>query len=381
MDILFGLGSERELDRKLDELVTPILQSIRTEPAEPEFEQLLRTLQVVRGPDPRDVNAQCLSNGDGSVIIHVGRGLYDFLQFYARCVSTKFLPAQPGGPRPSPAWPVALPALASCLEWLALPLRDMRFADLTLGPEQDNKATIFANMTYRAAICHEVAHAVLGHLNAITIEDEQPDIDDRQRLLNAREREIKADVFGMRLHLESLPHPAMMETAAATLIYNVHATNLLRFRLMILAEVVNTDRWTTRVRHPDPLARFGHLVAAAEPRYGSDVARLMTATHADLETIGGEIGACHVHQRNSVRNELLELARPILDQHADLGLHLDGLLSRSPVGVIRAFDLLAADGDSPVVVAQLVEAMPVPLQRLVALTFGDRTRRVLNRVV
>jgi hypothetical protein len=41
------------------------------------------------------------------VILHVGRGLYDFLQFYARCVSTKFLPAQPGGPRPSPTWSVA----------------------------------------------------------------------------------------------------------------------------------------------------------------------------------------------------------------------------------------------------------------------------------
>jgi hypothetical protein len=46
----------------------------------------------------------------------------------------------------------------------------MRLAGLTLGPMQDNRATIFANMTYRAAICHEIAHAVLGHLNAITIE-------------------------------------------------------------------------------------------------------------------------------------------------------------------------------------------------------------------
>jgi hypothetical protein len=173
VDILFGLGSELELDRKLDQLVTPILQTIHTEPAEPEFEQLFRTLRVVRGPDPRDVNAQCLRNGVGSVILHVGRGLYDFLQFYARCVSTKLLPAQPGGPRPSPAWSVALPALASCLEWLALPVGDMRLAGLTLGPMQDNRATIFANMTYRAAICHEIAHAVLGHLNAITIEGQK----------------------------------------------------------------------------------------------------------------------------------------------------------------------------------------------------------------
>jgi hypothetical protein len=289
VDILFGLGSERELDSKVDELVAPILQGIHTESAEPEFEQLLRTLRVVRGRDPRDINAQCLRNGDGSVLIHVGRGLYDFLQFYARCVSTKFLPAQPGGPRPSPAWSVALPALASCLEWLALPVRDMRLAGLTLGPEQDNRATIFANMTYRAAICHEIAHAVLGHLNAITIEGQQPDIDDHQRLLNAREREIEADVFGMRLHLESLPHPAMMETAAATLIYNVHATSLLRLRLMALAEVIDTDRWTARVRHPDPLERFGHLVASAESWYDAYVARLMTATHYDLEAIDGEI--------------------------------------------------------------------------------------------
>jgi len=234
--------------------------------------------------------------------------------------------------------------------------------------------------TYRAAICHEIAHAVLGHLNAITIEGQQPDIDDRQRLLNARKREIEADVFGMRLHLESLPHPAMMETAAATLIYNVHATSLLRFRLMVLAEVVDTDRWTARVRHPDPLARFGSLVATAESRYGADVAGLMTATHADLEAIGGELRACQVDQRDSVRNELLDLAHSTPDQAAGLGPQLDRLLSRSPADVIRALDLLAADGDSPVVAAQLVEAMPRPVQRFVALPFDDRIRRVLNRV-
>jgi hypothetical protein len=81
------------------------------------------------------------------------------------------VPPRPTGRAEALAYLVSgLPALASCLEWLALPVRDMRLAGLTLGPMQDNRATIFANMTYRAAICHEIAHAVLGHLNAITIE-------------------------------------------------------------------------------------------------------------------------------------------------------------------------------------------------------------------
>jgi hypothetical protein len=87
-----------------------------------------------------------------------------------------------------------------------------------------------------------------------------------------------------------------------------------------------------------------------------------------------------------VRKELLKLA-PSLNlrlsgrrRRGGLGPQLDGLLSRSPVGVIRALDLLAADGDSSVAAAQLVEAMPRPLQRFVALPFGDRTRRVLNRI-
>jgi hypothetical protein len=381
VDILFGLGSERELDRKLDELVAPILQGIHTEPAEPEFEQLVRTLRLVRGPDPRDVNARCLRNGDGSVLIHVGRGLYDFLQFYVRCVSTKFLPAQPGGPRPSPAWSVALPALASCLEWLALPLRDVRLEGPILGPVQDNRATIFANMTYRAAICHEIAHAVLGHHNVTMIEGQQPDIDDHQRLLNAREREIEADVFGMKLHLESLPHPAMMETAAAALIYNVHGTSLLRYRLMFLAEVVNTDGWPARVRHPDPLYRFASLVGGAESWYGADVARLMTATHYDLEAIDGEIRECHLDQRDSVREEVLKLATSLRGRRrGGLGPQLDGLLSRSPVGVIRGHDLLAQNGHAAAA-AQLVEAMPRPVQRFVVLSFGERPRRVLNQII
>jgi hypothetical protein len=81
-----------------------------------------------------------------------------------------------------------------------------------------------------------------------------------------------------------------------------------------------------------------------------------------------------------VRNEFLDLARPTPDQPDGLEPQLDGMLSRSPVGVIRALDLLAADGDSPVVAAQLVEAMPRPVQRFVALPFGDRIGRVLNQV-
>jgi hypothetical protein len=110
------------------------------------------------------------------------------------------------------------------------------------------------------------------------------------------------------------------------------------------------------------------------------VAGLMTATHADLEAIGGELRACQVDQRDSVRNKLLDLAHATPEQAGVLGPQLDGLLSRSPVGVIRALDLLAADGDSPVAAAQLVEAMPRPMQRFVALPFSERIRRALNRV-
>jgi hypothetical protein len=378
MSILFGFGSEKELDKKLDELVTPILQAIHTDQADPEFDQMLRTLRLLRGPDTRDINAQILRTRDGSVLLHVGRGLYDFLQFYCRCISTKFLPDRPGGSRPSPAWSEALPALASSLEWLALPMGEVRFADLPLSSTQDNTATTFANMTYRAAICHEIAHVVLGHLDAIAKEGEQTTIDEDTKLRNSHERETDADLFGMRLHLDSLPHPAMMVTAAATLIYNMHGTNLLRLRLMALAEIIDTYRWTRRIRHPDPLLRFGFLAVNAGTRYGRKVADGMTMVHNDLETIDGEIRECMFKQQESVRDEILGLARSAADGPGGLGPQLDRLLSRSPVGVIQALDLLGSD--SPSVAAHLTEAMPRPVQRFVALPFGDRTGRALNRV-
>ncbi len=377
VDILFRLGSERELDTKLDELVKPILQAIHTDEPDLELDQMLRTLRLVSGTDLRDVNAQCLRTEDSGVLIHVGRGLYKFLHLYAQCASTRLLSDRPGGSRSSAAWSRSLPALASCLEWLALPLREVRFAALKLSPMQDNWATVFGNMTYRAAICHEIAHAVLGH-HAIAIDGQEPEVDEHQKIFNTREREIQADGLGMRLHLESLPDPDMRAIAAGTLIYNVHATSLLKLRLMALAEVVDTNRWTARVRHPVALQRFAFLIANAKSRYGPEIAGLMTATHDHLETIDGETRESMDDQQGSVRDDFLELARLTPDAPGGPGSRQDELLSQSPVGVIRALDLLAAD--SPMVAAQLAEAMPRPVQRFVALPLGDRTGRVLNRI-
>lgn len=370
MDLLFGLGTEYALDRKLDRLVEPILRAIHPDPPEPEIVKVLEGLKVELGADPRDVNARCLPTADGGTTVHVGHGLYVFTCLYARCVSTKFLPATPGGPRPSPAWPDALSALASYLDWLAVPIRDAEPAPIDLGDVQENRATIFGNLTYRAAICHELAHAVLGHHHVATTDD----------VLDARSREVEADVLGMRLHLDTLPHEAMRESAAASLVYNVYATSLLRFRLMILAEVVDTERWSFLPRHPDPLERFAALVANAEHRYGDEIVRLMWATQQDLEEIGGQIRTCLVDQRESVRDEVLDLARSVPAAAGPVDERMHALLAVSPTGVVRAIDILNRDGAPSEVLRGLFDALPRPVQRFCALPFSDRADRVLNRV-
>jgi hypothetical protein len=119
---------------------------------------------------------------------------------------------------------------------------------------------------------------------------------------------------------------------------------------------------------------------ATTPRYGKEVADGLSEVQAALADIDGDIRECMVDQQDSVRDEVLDLARSNPDQPGGLGPQLDKLLSRSPVGVIRALDLLATSSDSPVVAAQFAEAMPRPVQRFVALPFGGRTGRVLNQI-
>jgi len=169
-------------------------------------------------------------------------------------------------------------------------------------------------------------------------------------------------------------------TAAAALIYNVHATNLLRYRLMMLAQIVDASRWERLVRHPDPLARNATLAATAEKLYGSGLSSGMLKVHYELEAIDGAIRSCHTEMRDLVESEVLSLAA-IAGGASQAGQQLNELLERSPVGVIRALDVLQADHESPTLAAELASTLPRPVQRFIALPFSDRARRVLNKAV
>jgi hypothetical protein len=385
MNILFRLGSERELDVKLEELLAPVIESVHAEPEIPEIQETLRGMYIQRGNDPRDVNAQCLRSSDGRTVLHIGRGLYGFICYYTRCVAAKLLSTGSGDMRPSAAWSVALSSIGTALEWLALPVREVRLPSFDLSLSQDTTALIFGNMAYRAAICHEIAHAVLGHLDAEQREREIDSEEAGQRLINARNRELEADRFAMQLHVESLPHPDMFVTGLASVAYYIHATSLLRLKFMMLSRLIAIDSWTSKGRHPDPLLRIASLAGAAKSLYGETMSEGLMMVHSDLEQIAGDIRQSHFDQRDRTRHDAEYLLNSLPSNEPtispeEFNSHITELLDRSPIAVVEVLDGVLCNVSLDATRDAVLSALPRPFQRFLALGRDQRTTRALNRV-
>jgi len=275
--------------------------------------------------------------------------------------------------------------MATALEWLALPVREIRFPSFDLSEEQNNRALIFANMAYRAAVCHEVAHAVLGHLNALQHEQNM-NIETNQRILMARQRETAADGLAMRLHVNSLPHPDMFITGLASMVYYIHATSLLRLKLMMLSRIIDTEAWTIKGQHPDPLHRIANLTIVAKELYGATRSQVLMQVHSDLEVIAAEIRQSHLDQCRIIREDTVKFLYSLSVSGPTFSTEpvtekIQELLNQSPVGVVEALDRLTHDLLLQDTLAAVVSALPKALQRFLSLAKDQRTFRALNQVV
>lgn len=251
-----GLSDDVRLDERLDELSAGIVEALVIEP--PEMMAKLRTphLRVLKGV-PNGLNNYCVPNPDGTKIILIGGLLYSFFLHYTRAAAVYFLPSTPDGPRPSPFWPQARSAVATTLDWISSPASTAVFPPFALTPHQAHVARAFAAFAFRFALCHEMAHVVLEHVDAIPSELGRVKDADFSVLRVSQQQELDADGFGLTLQVKSLRDRTQLVTALASSVYFVHITGLLDYRLALLAHLVDERNWKISLY---PSARFAASV-------------------------------------------------------------------------------------------------------------------------
>lgn len=357
---------------QLGGMVSNILHRLGSDP--PEAMEKVRPphLRVSIGV-PRGINSQALSVKGGSALILMGGGLYSLCEHYARAAATYFLPAPPSKATPSEHWPGARASLASTVDWLSSPTPDVRYHAFDSAPRHTNAALPFAVYAYRFAVCHELAHVILGHLRH---DDTHADETARNRW--TQQQEFAADRLGLRLQILSLPDSSDVVTALAAAVYLIHLTGLLDLRLMLLARLVDHDEWKIAYTHPPRLARFAYLMPIADEFYPGGAAGLMRV-HNSLTALDNEI----MQTANEQQEAVAQRAEQLLNDEAATGdgtlrfaQEMDELLDRSPTGVLRALEpSVSRDTDRLEAARESYAArLPTEFQRFRDQSFVERAR-------
>ncbi|MGH8563936.1 MAG: hypothetical protein ACREXW_07535 [Gammaproteobacteria bacterium] len=113
---------------------------------------------------------------------------------------------------------------------------------------------------YRFALCHEMAHVALEHVDASRSELRAVGSEDYEALLASQQQELEADRFRLELQIKSIPDSTQLVTALASAVYFVHITGLLDARLMLLAHLVDYESWNIAYTHPPALERVFDLM-------------------------------------------------------------------------------------------------------------------------
>jgi hypothetical protein len=330
------------LDEHLEELTARIVERIRFDPSEKKAKLQPPHLRVVKGP--HGVNSYCVPRADGTKMILVGADLYPFFHHYARAAAAYFLQSEPSGGRPSAFWPQAQLALATTLDWLSSPSPFPLYQEFELTPRQTHIAKAFGDYTYRFAICHEIAHVVLGHLDAGPTEVRTMGDGDLTVFQASHQQEFDADQFGFELHVKSLPDPTMLHTAIASAIYFVHITGLLDGRLMLLAHLVDAGHWKIANTHPPAIARVFKLMSAANGVWAG-AGHALVELHSDLSGLDAKLYDAANKQQEEVAAATGELVRRMSGRGksrkgstSEVKDELLRLFARSPLGVMRALE-------------------------------------------
>lgn len=348
-------GGELTLDDRLKDLAAGIIERIGFDP--PELKEKLQPPQLRVTKGPPGVNSYCVPMPDGRKMILVGVDLYPFFHHYTRAAATYFLPSEPGGIRPSSFWPPACSALATTLDWISSPASVPLYPEFDLSPHQADVARDFADYAYRFALCHEIAHVALEHVDASPTDLRSVGGEDLAVLRASQQQELEADRFGLHLQIKSLPESELI-TGVASAVYFVHITGLRDARLMLLSHLVDHERWKIAYTHPPSLHRLVGLMGAADGLRGGWGSGLKTV-HESLATLDGQV----YDRANKQQEEVADAALSILNKEiADHGKILADttapkgkldvpdnprsavtraflqLFERSPLGVLRALE-------------------------------------------
>jgi hypothetical protein len=392
--------AELRLDDRVEELAEGVVTRIGFDP--PEVQQKLRPprLRVIKGV-PHGLNSYSIPRSDGTTVILVGAGLYTFFHHYTRAAATYFLPSQRGGRRPSGFWPRARSALAITLDWISSPASAPHYSDFNLSPYQARAAKALGDYAFRFALCHEIAHVALGHVDVDPSELRRVAREDVSVLRVSQEQELDADAFGLDLQIKSLPDSTQLVNGLAGAMYFLYITRLLDARLMLVAHLVDYQRWRVSYTHPPSLHRVFNLMSAAETLHEGSASGLETL-HGSLAAFGGQVWDTANVQQDEVAAKTLrllndEIARQMEQaplhtrsrrrkerkpQHtdelpADVTRELLELFGRSPLGSLRALDERRHVADTRDKVAlevleQFALVLPTEFQRFYLQTQSER---------
>jgi hypothetical protein len=390
-------SDELALDDQLEQLAAGITQRVRLDPPELKAKLLPPQLQVIKGPP--GINSYCIPNSDGTRIIMIGADVYKFFHHFTRAAAAYFLQSEPGGPRPSPLWPKAREAVANTLNWISSPAKKPRYEEFELSPRQAHVAAAFAAYTFRFALCHEMAHVVLGHVESENLTQRRVNGEDVEFLRASQQQEFEADQMGLTIQIRSLPVITDLVTALVSPAYFVHITALLDARLMLLAHLVDPYHWKIARTHPPYLARLFPLAGEAARLYPGGDKGLMEV-HSSLQPIQGEI----FDAANKRQDAVVEAATKLLtDELARYGGRQKGkleepvtpkvreellqLFEQSPCGVMRVLELDSWSEDDAdqkqkdhelrsFVINRLVSVLPPEFQRFHGLSRAQRSQEI-----
>ena len=256
-------------------------------------------------------------------------------------------------------------------------------------------ALAFAGLTFRFALCHEMAHVVLEHVDASTSELGSVKDADVPVWQVSQRQELEADRFGLGLQVKSLTDRTQLVTALASSVYFVHVTGLLDGRLWLLAHLVEYGNWKISHSHPPALHRVVNLMGAAQA-FGDDRGAGLQSVHVSLANFDIEIYNAAKEQQDSVANETVSLLRNALTNVSTVRpipatpapavtQDLRRFLDRQSSWVMRALepgviDISAAPAGTreklQVLTEQLASTLPPELQRFRGLTRAQRAKEM-----
>ena len=155
-------------------------------------------------------------------------------------------------------------AVATTLDWMSSPAPVPMYPDFGLTPHQEQVATAFADYAYRFALCHEMAHVALGHVEEGPLDHRLIDGENYEVLQLSQQRELEADRFGLDLQFRSLPDSTQTVIGLSSAIYFFHIAGLRNARLMLLSTLVDEYSWKIAHTHPPELLRLAILMDTAE---------------------------------------------------------------------------------------------------------------------